>query len=165
MAKTHDSATRIYLDAVLYPHRSLSMRGFFILMVVLASVSFAAGVYFVSRGAWPVLGFFGLDVLAVYVAFRLSYRSGLMAETVKLTDEALTITRRLPSGKIDEWRFEPSWARVEIGEDALPENHLRLRIGGDKITIGGFLAPRERIEFAEVLRRALATRAKSFARI
>ena len=35
-------------------------------------------------GAWPVMGFFGLDVLLVYVAFKLNYRSGRLYETVEL---------------------------------------------------------------------------------
>lgn len=62
--------------AVLTPHRSLSPRGFLILMSVLATVSFATGLLFASIGAWPVLGFFGLDVGIIYLAFRLNYRAG-----------------------------------------------------------------------------------------
>lgn len=150
--------TRIYLDAVLYPHRSLSMPGFFILMAVLAGLSFAGGMYFVLQGAWPVMGFFGLDVLAVYVAFRLSYRSGQMTERVTLSNDALTVTRQLPSGKSSEWRFEPTWARVEIGDEPRPDNHLALRVGQDRLVLGGFMAPKERIEFASTLRAAMAKR-------
>ncbi len=150
--------TRIYLDAVLYPHRSLSMPGFFALMAVLAGLSFAGGMYFVLHGAWPVMGFFGLDVLAVYVAFRLSYRSGRMTERVTLSNEALSVTRQLPSGTSDTWSFEPSWAQVEIGDDPRPDNHLTLKVGQERLILGGFMAPAERIAFADTLRAALATR-------
>jgi uncharacterized membrane protein len=74
--------------AVLTPYRSLRPAGFLVLMVALGAVSFVAGILFLVAGAWPVLGFFGLDVLLVYVAFRLNYRSGRLYETVNLTPPA-----------------------------------------------------------------------------
>ena len=61
--------------ALLTPHRSLSPKGFALLMAVLFCVSLASGLFFLSLGAWPVVGFFGLDVLLLYGAFRLNYRA------------------------------------------------------------------------------------------
>ena len=58
--------------AVLHPHRSLGPRGFLILMLAIGGISFVTGMVFLSMGAWPVFGFFGLDVLLVYVAFKLN---------------------------------------------------------------------------------------------
>ena len=52
------------------PHRSLNRTGFLVLMAFIGVVSFVAGVAFCLMGAWPVLGFFGLDVLVIYWAFR-----------------------------------------------------------------------------------------------
>jgi uncharacterized membrane protein len=51
-------------------------------MIALGAISFITGVLFLAAGAWPVLGFFGLDVLLVYIAFRLNYRSGRLYETL-----------------------------------------------------------------------------------
>ena len=62
-------------SALLTPHRSLGPTGFLILMACLGGLSFVSGIIFVSIGAWPVFGFFGLDVLLVYLAFRANYRS------------------------------------------------------------------------------------------
>ena len=61
---------------VLTPHRSLGPKGFLALMLAFGAISFATGIVFYIAGAWPVVGFLGLDVLLVYVAFRLNYRSG-----------------------------------------------------------------------------------------
>ena len=83
-------------DAVLHPHRSLSPSGFVILMVAVSLVCFAAGVAFALIGAWPVFGFFGLDVLLIYFAFRINYRWGRMYETVVLTEDTLTVERGQP---------------------------------------------------------------------
>src|SRR5256885_17157646 len=83
----------IFFDAILYPHRSLPPRGFIVLMLVLSVVSFVAGVSFVLLGAWPILGFFGLDVLLVYLAFRASYPTPPLHECVRLTDGTLPLQR------------------------------------------------------------------------
>ena len=52
-------------SALLTPHRSLNRTGFIVLMVFLSVVSFVAGLAFLLMGAWPVLGFFGLDILVI----------------------------------------------------------------------------------------------------
>ena len=62
-------------SALLTPHRSLNRTGFLVLMTFIGAVSFIAGMAFLLMGAWPVLGFFGLDVLAIYWAFRINFRS------------------------------------------------------------------------------------------
>ena len=84
---------RVLFDAVLTPYRSLSPRGFLVLMIALSVVSFTAGVFFFLVGAWPVVGFLGLDVALVYIAFRINYRRARMYETLRLTRDALTVRR------------------------------------------------------------------------
>ena len=66
---TVPSRETVYFDAVLHPHRSLGPRGFAILMGALGALSLISGIVFLSAGAWPVFGFFGLDVLIMYIAF------------------------------------------------------------------------------------------------
>src|SRR5712671_3378683 len=90
----------VHFDAVLQPHRSLSPTGFWILMAAVTGLSFAAGIAFLLMGAWPIFGFFGLDVALLYLAFRLNYRSGRLVETVRLTDRQLTVRRLHPGGKV-----------------------------------------------------------------
>lgn len=145
----------VYFDALLRPNRSLSPRGFFWLMVVFGVMCFVSGIGFVTAGAWPVMGFFGLDVLILYVAFRASYRTGNLYETVKLTGEGLRVRRVYPSGRAREWAFQPTW--LQINMDDPPEHHsqLELRSHGDTLHIGAFLTPEERLEVAEALREAL----------
>jgi uncharacterized membrane protein len=146
---------RVHFDAVLNPHRSLSPKGFLILMLALGGISFAAGVAFLAMGAWPVFGFFGLDVLLVYVAFKLNYRSGRLVEAVRLTDRQLCIRRIQPGGQTREWNFEPYWVRVEMDDPPEHASQLTLRSHGRSLTIGAFLAPEERLELARALADAL----------
>src|SRR3954447_19736214 len=102
--------------ARLMPHRSLGPAGFVVLMSGVALASFATGLVFLLMGAWPVMGFFGLDVLLVYAAFRLNYRSGRQYELVELTPAALTVTRVHPSGRTESFDFNPFWVRLNLRE-------------------------------------------------
>ena len=51
----------------IWPYRSLSKRGFAIVMAVLTSLAFCIGLGFFLLGAWPVIGFLGLEILVVWV--------------------------------------------------------------------------------------------------
>jgi len=144
----------IFFDAILYPHRSLPPRGFIVLMLVLSVVSFVAGVSFVLLGAWPILGFFGLDVLLVYLAFRASYRSARMHEWVRLTEDTLTVERVGQRGERRRWQFQPSWLRVVL-EEQEETNRLVLTSHGRELVVGGFLGPMERKNLATALKQAL----------
>src|SRR4030088_625597 len=87
-------------SAILTPHRSLSAVGFLILMALIGSISFAAGVAFLLMGAWPVFGFFGLDVLLVYFAFRVNYRAASAYEQVTVTASELRARKVSHRGQI-----------------------------------------------------------------
>ena len=121
--------------AVLYPHRSLSPTGFLILMSAIGGVSFVTGMAFLLIGAWPVFGFFGLDVALIYAAFKLNYRSGRLYETVELTPEALVITRVHPSGKQESFDFNPYWVRVRLAELPQGRNDLRACLARARIRL------------------------------
>ena len=73
----------LLFDATLTPNRSLSPRGFAILMVAVCGVGCVAGLAFFLAGAWPVMGFFGLDVALIYLAFRISFRRAAMHESLR----------------------------------------------------------------------------------
>lgn len=146
----------LLFDAVLYPHRSLKPRGFWLLMAGVVAVSFCSGIAFVRIGAWPVFGYFGLDAALLFWCFRLNYRSARLYETVSLTRGELLIERVWPNGRTDRWTFQPFWLRVEMDEPARQESQLTLRSHGKALTIGRFLSPPERLDLARALRRALS---------
>ncbi len=141
--------------AVLRPHRSLGPRGFLILMLALSAVSFVTGVVFVVVGAWPVLGFFGLDVALVYIAFKLNYRSGRLYETVDLTPAQLTVTRVHPSGRREQFQCNPYWARVRLAQWPDGRTLLSIAAQGREHAFGRFLTDDERRDLASALREAL----------
>ena len=91
--------TNIFLDLTVLPYRSLSKKGFKYLMIWVTSIFLGIGIFFWKIGAWPVFGFLGLDVLMLYYAFKINYKSGEIFESLKLFDKRFEITRIFPSGK------------------------------------------------------------------
>src|ERR1700719_1286603 len=147
---------RVFFERVLLPYRSLPMRGFHVLMGVLFLISLGVGILFVSLGAWPVCGFFGLDVALVYLAFRLSYRSARQRETLRLANDQLTVERVGVRGDRRLWRFQAFWVRVIFEEKPDESNRLSLASHGQTLPIGTFLPHPVRREVAATLRDALA---------
>ena len=144
-------------SAVLTPHRSLSPRGFLIFMLVLGGISFVTGIVFLTAGAWPVFGFLGLDVLLIYWAFRLNYRSARAYELVTVTPSELTVRKVNHHGRMREWTLNPLWVRLqrEVHEE-FGLQRLFLESQGRQLTIAGFLPPQEKESFATALSGALA---------
>src|SRR5919197_4265317 len=90
-------------SALLTPHRSLNRTGFVVLMVFVSVVSFVAGVAFLLMGAWPLFGLFGLDVLAIYWAFKINFRSAQAREEISVTPSELRVRRISHRGQVAEW--------------------------------------------------------------
>lgn len=141
-------------DAVIHPYRSLGPFGFRLFIGVLAAVNLAFAGVMISQGAWPVAGFLGLDVLAVYVAFQLSYEQARAYERVTIVGEMLTVERVDKDGARQEWSFPAYWVSVWVDEGEL-QTTVTLRSHGRALEIGSYLSPFERKDFAEALRRAL----------
>ena len=142
--------------AVLTPHRSLPATGFLVLMAVLVTLNLTAGITFYVLGAWPVVGFMGLDVALIYIAFKLNYRSARLYETVDLTPSALTVTRVQPSGKAQSWSFNPYWVRLDLEERIGRSSELSIASHGKRLVFAAFLTDPEREDFAQALSKALS---------
>jgi len=143
-------------SAVLTPHRSLSRGGFLVLMLVLGGISFATGMVFLLAGAWPVFGFCGLDVLLVYLAFKVSYRRAKAYEQVTVTPSELTVRKVSHYGRISEWTLNPLWVRLDrVVHAQFGIERLFLVSHGRRLAIAGFLGPEEKASFALALSAAL----------
>lgn len=140
---------------LLTPNCSLSPAGFLVLMACICTAGFVSGLVFLAMGAWPVTAFFGLDILLLYVAFKLNYRSARHSELIEIDVEAVTITRTDPKGRVAAEQLGAYWVRVVLEPDGRRGNRLAFASHGRSTPIGPFLTDDERRELAGVLRRAL----------
>jgi uncharacterized membrane protein len=141
--KNNSGAQPELFSALLTPHRSLNRTGFLVLMGFLSAVSFAAGVAFWLMGAWPVFGFFGLDILAIYWAFR-------------VTPSELRVRRVSHRGHVVEFVLNPLWVQLDRKTHAeFGIERLYLVSKGRRFTIASFLGPDEKASFAKALTAAL----------
>jgi uncharacterized membrane protein len=143
-------AETVHFSTLLRPHRSLSANGFkwLIRLVILANLLIGLPMYWL--GAWPVAGFCGLDVALLWWLFNRNYFDARRSETLRLTDRELVVERIGPDGEREEHRLEAYWLKVEVGE------RLVLTSRGNRVVVGRFLAPAERLKVADELKAALA---------
>ncbi|NIA71985.1 DUF2244 domain-containing protein [Pelagibius litoralis] len=151
-----EARNALLFDAELTPHRSLPPRGFLLLMAGVSAISFGAGLLFFLMGAWPVIGFLGADVLLIFLAFKINYRRGRLAEHLQLTAGDLTVTRVWPGGRSKSWQFQTAWLQILLDDPPKHDSPLVLRSHGRSLTIGSFLTKEERADLARALRSALA---------
>ena len=156
IADNRDELTPIF-EAVITPHRSLGNIGFLVLMIAVGIVSFIAGMFFLIMGAWPVFGFFGLDALLIYWAFRINYARAAAYEVVTVTPVELRVRKVSHRGKVREWALNPLWVTLEkLTHEEYGVERLWLVSRGKKLAIGGFLGPDEKASFAKALGNAIA---------
>jgi len=147
MTATHTPNYRETLK--LWPYRSLSQQGFLIVMGALGGLAFCVGLGFFLLGAWPVIGFLGLEILVVWAAFKLNYRSARHRQTLTATADDFTIETVTPDGDHHAVKMPTAWLRVERvrqepDETPIPaRQRLFVSSHGKRTEIGGFLHPAE----------------------
>ena len=142
--------------ATLTPHRSLSPRGKRVVIGLVAALALVPGIIFYIAGAWPVVGFMGLDVLAIWVALTVSMRGGKAYEVVTLWPGALELKKVDAMGTEDVLSFSPFIVRFVIDRDFNERvTGLWLREHERKIAIGAFLSPDDKQSFSKAFGTAL----------
>lgn len=129
-------------------------------MFCIAIVSFAAGIAFLMMGAWPVFGFFGLDVVLIWWAIKRNYKDAHLHESIRITDEEIVVIKIRENHPDQTISLLRPWARVRLEEDHERELIGRLFISskGAITEIGSFLAPYDRKSLAQELSKVLALR-------
>ncbi len=153
-----DAARRPVFDATITPHRSLGQQGFRIVMTLVCLASVVSSIPFVVLGAWPVAGFFGIDVLALFIAFHVNFRHARAFERIVVTPLEILLRKVSHHGREKVWRSNPAWTRLERQTD---EDYgllgLILVSRGRSVAVAAALSPQERASFADVLGTALAS--------
>jgi uncharacterized membrane protein len=149
------ASPRLYMDASITPHRSLSKGGFVALLCVLAAYNLLVMGFLVLIGAFPVPIFLGLDFVGVLIAFRVSYRRGRFLERVQVSADHVRVLRRDRGAEREVWSSPTAFTRVSVDHAGEHEALVRLRLSGRSLAVGMSLSPDERSDFGSALERAI----------
>ncbi len=143
--------------ARLRPHRSLTRAQAKVLVAIVGAALAVTTVPFFLLGAWPIVGFLGLDALGLWLAFEISFRSARAYEDISLTPLELLLAKVSAKGAAREWRFNPTWVRIDRAEhEEFGVQRLSLVSHGRAIEFASFLGPDQKAVVARDLSHALA---------
>ncbi|HEY0418518.1 MAG TPA: DUF2244 domain-containing protein, partial [Acetobacteraceae bacterium] len=142
-------------EALIVPHRSLSVRGVRMLAgAVLVLCGGTAGL-FIQLGAWPVGGFAALELALMGWLFRLHMRSARASELLLLSPSGLRVVRTDMHGVRREQVLPPAWLQVRLEERQGRAPALLLVSRGRAVEVGASLGEAQRRDLAEALAQAL----------
>jgi uncharacterized membrane protein len=142
--------------ATLTPHRSLSPQGKRLVIGLVAALALVPGVLFYFAGAWPVVGFMGIDVIAIWAALTISMRGGRAHEVVTLWPGTLELRKVDARGDEEVLSFVPTNVRFVIDRDYNERvTGLWLRERDRQVALGAFLSPDEKLSFSKAFGTAL----------
>ena len=154
MVTTTRTASRLMIIA--QPNCSASWRSnqLVLLAISVPSLTFAIG--FALLGAWPILPFAGLELLALgsalyYVNWKLQYR-----HVITLSDDSVCIDKGFYLPR-QSWKFP----RQGTGLAIIPEQHpwdgpeLSLQRTGESVSVGEFLNRDDSLKLADLLRQEI----------
>jgi uncharacterized membrane protein len=144
-----------YMDAEIRPNRSLSERGFIVLIAVVTAANVASAAVFVAMGAMFVPIFLSVDLLAVIVAFLESFHAAKRIERVQVTSRDVRVTQETPRASQLVWESPTAFTRVHVEQEEGRTIGLKLALSGREVAVAAALSPRERAEFARALERAI----------
>ena len=142
-------------EAVIVPHRSLPPSGLRALLVVLGGLSCFTMTILWLLGAWPVIGFSGVEIAVVIALIRMHARSTRAGELLLLSDRALRIVRTDARGRRQERVLEPGWLQVLLQERRGRVPALLLVARDTREEIGASLGEPQKRELAQSLAAAL----------
>ena len=145
----------LYMDAEIRPNRSLSERGFIVLIMVVTLLNCVSAAVFIAMGATLVPIFLAADVLAVAVAFLASFHAGKRVERVQVSASEVRVTEETPKWSRLVWESPTAFTRVRLETEDERAVALKLALSGKEAEVAAALSPGERAAFAKALERAI----------
>lgn len=145
----HASGAPFY-QLCLWPHRSLSRRGFVWFIGLTAGlICLPLLALLGSKYLWVMLPFLAAAVAAIWYFLERSYRDGMILETLTVWSDHIALVRQNPRGKAQHWQANPYWVSVKMHPNSGPasgpvDNYITLHGNNRDVEIGAFLSAGER---------------------
>jgi uncharacterized membrane protein len=131
----------------LWPHRSLTPRGFVIFVGVTSTLFLLPLLSQLGHpGLWVLLPFLAAALGGVWWALQRNAEDRRITEDLTLTPSEIALIRHGPRAKRQTWAANPHWVRLTLHATAGPvPNYLTLSGNGREVELGAFLTEAERI--------------------
>ena len=152
----HTAASESSLDFIIKRNCSISPRNLLCMLALAVGVSVGIAIAFAWFGAWPVLPFAGIEMLALAAAFYVNGRHAADYERIVFAEGRLLVEAS-EAGRLRRHEFNPQWLRLDerrSGQDL----RLLLRSRGSELEIGRHLDAERRASLAAELRGGLSNR-------
>lgn len=118
--------------------------------------------FFVLQGLWPILPFWGLEMLVLGVALHLSLKRRHYRQELLLTDAEIRIITISQAGSQNH-QFSRHWANVKLrkAKSDLHPSRLLIESHGRAFEVGSFLTEEERRSLARRLQALVGRRCES----
>ncbi len=138
-------------DLELRPSRPLQPQHLRLLLALVLGAFLFMALPLAAMGAWPILPFMALAMGITLWALRESIRSGRQSEHLRLDADGLELIRIAAHGRVRRLHLPADWARIELETLGPRENRLWLLSAGQRVPVGYFLSPAERVEIAAII--------------
>ena len=118
----------------------------------LAAISMIIAVLFAANGAWPIMVFSFVEILALTLAFLVYGRHAADYERI-VVDECGVVIETVCADRMQRVRLRPAWLKIEYEEQK--RDLIRLAQGGQSLFVGKYVAQEQRKQLADELRSSL----------
>jgi uncharacterized membrane protein len=131
----------------LWPHRSMTNRGFVLFMgVTCAMLTLPLMAVLGSPVLWALLPFMAVAVGGLWIALGRNDRDGTLTEVLSFRGDAVHLVQRDPKGAEQIWEANTYWVTTHLDRGDKPvKNYLTLKGSGREVELGAFLSPDERV--------------------
>lgn len=142
------------------PNNSLSVKNNILLLLAIASVALVVALGFAQMGAWLVLPFAGLEVVAFACAFYYVHLHSTDYECISIEDDSVVVEKR-SNKEISKAVFLRYWVQVSVRNvviNGVFVGRTRLYIGshGKEVEFGGnLISDEQRLLLAQAIKRKI----------
>ncbi len=147
---------RLRSHYVIRPNRSLSWHGVLVFFAAAATVTLTVALMFAAQGAWMILPFAGLELIALAACLYICARKNNEQEVIHIDQDSVKIEKG--RNKVRHCvEFQRHWVQIRLAKGQLPGYPSRLTICsmGREVEIGSALLEAERISLASELRQKI----------
>lgn len=124
--------------------------------LLLSAVTLVVALLPTLMGYWPILVIAVVHLAIVGWCFRLAWRGYWRRQALSVSDDAVRLIDVSARGTIEQ-SWPAAWVRIDVDRRG-SDPRLFLAMHGERVEVGAFVPPEERLEAAEWLRQALMPR-------